>query len=93
MAQQSPDSPDESAQPLHARWWWSASLPLIVGVVVIGFQISAYRDGGGMWLNAVMIVVGAAVAISGLVGLKKAHAERNVSAGERSTPPGSAGGS
>lgn len=58
---------------LDTRWWWSPALMIVVGVVVIGYQVSAYRGEGGIWLNGVMIVVGAGVVVAGLVSLRRAH--------------------
>lgn len=60
---------------LDSRWWWSPALWIVVGLGVIAYQLGAYLGEGGMWLNAVMIAIGAGVALSGLVQLKRAHAE------------------
>lgn len=85
----SQDRPEETTfagnRSLDSRWWWSPALMIVVGVAVIGYQVSAYTNGGGIWMNAVMIVIGAAVAVAGLVSLWRAReAER---AKDATTPP------
>ncbi|HEY3547493.1 MAG TPA: hypothetical protein VGK17_15585 [Propionicimonas sp.] len=87
MADDSPkpaDAPDDPAmpettwagnQPLSGRWWWSPALMLVVGVVVTGYQTGPIRSGNGIVLNWVMAVIGVAVAVAGLVSLRRAHAE------------------
>lgn len=72
--------------PLDQRWWWSPALMIVVGVVVIAFQVSAYTGDGGIWLNAVMIAVGAAVVVAGLLSLRKAHRAKDAAAPD-ATPP------
>lgn len=68
--------------PLNRRWWWSPVLMIVVGSVVIGYQVSAYTGDGGIWLNGVMIAIGAAVVGAGLVSLHRAWvAERDTSRG------------
>lgn len=60
-------------QPLDQRWWWSPALMVVVGIAVIAYQVGAFRgEGGGFWLNWVMVAAGAAVAVWGLVRLKHA---------------------
>ena len=54
-------------------WWWSPGLMVVVGVVVIGFQVQAYTGDGGTVLNAIMIAIGAAVAGTGVVQLWRAR--------------------
>lgn len=58
--------------PLSRRWWWSPLLMVVVGGVVIGYQVSAYTGDGGIWLNGVMIAIGAGVVGAGLVSLHRA---------------------
>ncbi len=70
------DSPGTPSRSLDARWWWSSSLPVIVGLVVIGYQVSAFTDGVGTWANGAMIALGAGVALWGLAGLRRDHAAR-----------------
>lgn len=59
--------------PLDTRWWWSPALMVVVGVVVIAYQVAAYRGEGGTWLNAAMILIGGGVAVTGLVSLLRAY--------------------
>lgn len=59
---------------LDSRWWWSPTLMIVVGAVVIGYQFGAILGEGGIWLNWVMVAVAAGVAIAGLVSLKRAYA-------------------
>lgn len=87
-----PRSPDDETTdgppPLGERWWWSSTLKIVVGLVVIGYQVSAYAsEDGGIWLNAVMIAVGAAVAAWGAVGLWRARPGADGQAGDRSEGP------
>lgn len=70
---------------LDSRWWWSPALWIVVGLGVIAYQLGAYLGEGGMWLNAVMIAIGAGVALSGLVQLKRAHVE-HVAAQQHDSP-------
>ena len=80
----SSDSPAPASRSLDARWWWSSSLPVIVGLVVIGYQVSAFADGVGTWANGAMIALGGAVALWGLAGLRKDYAaHRAASRGDR----------
>lgn len=72
-------------RPLTTRWWWSPALMIVVGGVVIGYQVSAYVGEGGIFLNGVMIAVGAAVVVAGLVSLRRAYAAHR--AAEDSAPP------
>ncbi|MBX9245085.1 hypothetical protein ICW40_09735 [Actinotalea ferrariae] len=74
-------------QPLDQRWWWSPALMIVVGVVVIAFQVSAYTGDGGTWLNAVMIAVGAAVVVAGLFSLRKAHRTKDAPPQGTAPPP------
>lgn len=96
MANQAPEPTDDSTapqeettfagnRPLTTRWWWSPVLMVVVGVAVIGYQVSAYTNGGGMWMNAVMIAIGAAVAVAGLVSLWRAYPAERAKGG--TTPP------
>lgn len=76
-------SPWTGRTSLDRRWWWSATIMIVAGLGVIAYQVAAYRgEGGGMWLNAVMIVVGAAVAGWGLVQLRQDYASHR----DRSEP-------
>ncbi|WP_182113917.1 MULTISPECIES: hypothetical protein [unclassified Actinotalea] len=72
-------------RPLTTRWWWSPALMIVVGAVVIGYQVSAYVGEGGIFLNGVMIVIGAAVMVAGFVSLRRAHREQRATVA--SPPP------
>ena len=79
-------SPDDEPATGGTAWWWSPGLMLVVGVAVIGFQVDAYGSpGGGMWLNAVMIGVGAVVAVLGARGLWRGWQEQQAG-GDGTTP-------
>ncbi|MCL3862422.1 hypothetical protein [Actinotalea sp. K2] len=58
---------------LHKRWWWSAAVSAVAGAAIIGFQYGAVVD-GGVWLNWVMIAVGALLVVRGGFLLKKDYA-------------------
>lgn len=101
MTERLPDSPDPAETPqeqsdltfagnrsLDSRWWWSSMVWIVVGLGVIAYQLGAYFGEGGMWMNAVMIAIGAGVAIAGLVQLKRAHAEHVASQEPRSPADG-----
>lgn len=80
----SPANPQAPADaPSDPQWWRSASLMILVGGVVIAYQVAAYTGEGGMWLNAVMIVIGAAVVVAGLLSLRRAHTEHLARTGAR----------
>lgn len=64
--------------PLNRRWWWPSTLRVVAGLAVIYFQVSAFTDGGGMWLNIVLMVLGAAVVVAGLIGLQRAWAQEQL---------------
>lgn len=72
---------------LDTRWWWSPALMIVVGGVVIAYQVAAYVGDGGIWLNAVMIAVGAAVVIAGLVSLRRAYRAHEAASQPDATPP------
>ena len=61
---------------LDSRWWWSPALWIVVGACVIGYQSGPIRSGEAIFLNWVMVAVGAAVAVAGLISLKRAHAQQ-----------------
>lgn len=67
------DEPTKDAGTGDQAWWWSPGLMVVVGVVVVGFQVQAYTAGGGTVLNAIMIAIGVAVAATGLVQLWRAR--------------------
>ncbi|WP_149205015.1 hypothetical protein [Actinotalea subterranea] len=76
-------------RPLDSRWWWSPSLMVVVGIVVIGYQMSAYLGEGGIWLNGVMIAVGVVVVGAGVVSMVRAR-RRHLAAGTDLPPSGDA---
>lgn len=73
--------------PLDSRWWWSPALMVVVGGVVIAYQVAAYTGEGGRWFNAVMIAIGAAVAVAGLVQLRRAHRAQRDRDADGTAPP------
>ncbi|NTW41413.1 MAG: hypothetical protein HGA44_16305 [Cellulomonadaceae bacterium] len=68
-------------KPLDTRWWWSASLMIVVGLVVIGYQAKVLMAGTGIALNWVMVVIGAVVVGWGVVDLIKDARARRVETG------------
>lgn len=73
-----PPPEDESTQTepasprrLDERWWWSAALWIVVGGGVIAYQSGPIRDGSAFWLSWVMVAIGAAVAVRGVLKLRE----------------------
>ena len=74
-----PPETDDAPMALQDRWWWSPTLSLVLGVVIVGMQWPSLRT-GGVWLNWVVGALGAVVAVFGLVRLLRAYAKvRSVS--------------
>jgi hypothetical protein len=61
---------------LGDRWWWSPTLSIVIGAVVIGYQLEAIRGPNPLALNWVVAGLGLAVAVYGAVGLLRAHRAR-----------------
>ena len=79
MSERHPVQPRKDAAPstsLRDRWWWSPTLSIVVGAVVIGYQLEAIRGPNPLWMNWVVAGLGLAVAVYGLVGLLRAHRSR-----------------
>lgn len=67
-----PETEDDTQIRLQDRWWWSATLSLVLGIVIVMLQFPSLQT-GGVWLNWVVAVIGAAVAVFGLVRLIRAY--------------------
>jgi len=55
------------------NWWWSPAVSLVIGIVVVGFQVGSLTGGGGVWLNWVVAGAGIALAASGVARLVRAY--------------------
>lgn len=51
------------------RWWWSGTFRAVLGVVIAYLQWGPISEGIANWMNWVMVAVGIAVAIWGVVDL------------------------
>lgn len=67
-----PKDADDAPISLQDRWWWSPTLSLGVGIVMVMLQVGSLGD-GGVWLNWVVAAVGAVLAVTGLVRLVRAY--------------------
>ena len=73
-AEQHPDAAPSTG--LRDRWWWSPTLSIVLGAVVIGYQLDAIRGPNPLWMNWVVAALGLAVVVHGGVRLLRAHRER-----------------
>lgn len=72
--QPEPTEPDADA-PTSVRdnWWWSPAVAIVIGVVVVMFQVGPLTGSGGVWLNWVVVGLGIALAASGVTRLVRAY--------------------
>ena len=70
-----PNEPDDGPIALSDRWWWSPTLCLVVGIVVVVWQVSSLTSSSGLWLNWLVAALGTASALYGLVTLVRAYAK------------------
>ena len=70
----SPGSPESTA--LRDRWWWSPTLSIVVGAVVIGYQWEVLTGPDPLWASWVVAALGLAVAVWGAVRLLRAYRSR-----------------
>ncbi|GAA2723537.1 hypothetical protein [Cellulomonas aerilata] len=63
-------------QGLRDTWWWSPTLALVVGLVVVGYQLPSLRSPEPLWISWVVAGVGAVVALVGLAQLLRAYRSR-----------------
>jgi hypothetical protein len=70
MSLQEPE--EDPRSPFTERWYWSPMLMIVVGGGVIAYQWSSIGAGDAIALNWVMVTIGLAVAVAGLVSLKRA---------------------
>ncbi|QTE27846.1 hypothetical protein [Pengzhenrongella sicca] len=63
---------EEPAIRAQDRWWWSPTMSLVAGAVVIGFQGDSIFGPDGIFLNRLVAAIGLVVAVSGLVRLVRA---------------------
>ncbi len=61
---------------LRDRWWWSPTLSIVIGLVVIGYQLDPLRGDNPLWGNWLVAALGAAVAVWGAVRLVRAARSR-----------------
>lgn len=61
---------------LRDRWWWSPTLSIVIGLVVIGYQLEPLRGPDAIWGNWVVAGLGLAVAVWGAVRLVRAARSR-----------------
>ncbi|WP_298457601.1 hypothetical protein [uncultured Cellulomonas sp.] len=61
---------------LRDRWWWSPTLALVIGAVVVGYQLDALRGPDPVWLNWLVAGLGLAAAGYGIVTLLRAYRSR-----------------
>ncbi|KGM13411.1 hypothetical protein [Cellulomonas bogoriensis] len=64
--------PERGSTSLTERWWWTAVVPIALGLVVVVYQLSAMLRGEGVWLNTVILVLGGASVGWGLLLLSRA---------------------
>lgn len=62
---------------LTNRWWWSGTFRTVIGIVIAVLQWGPISDGYSNWLNFVMIAVGAAVAVWGVIDLIRDYNNHN----------------
>jgi hypothetical protein len=76
----SADAPSAEAPPastaLRDRWWWSPTLMIVVGLVVIGYQLEPLRSSNAVWGNWAVAALGLVVVVHGAVQLHRAHRAR-----------------
>ena len=61
---------------LRDRWWWSPTLSIVIGLVVIGYQLEPLRGPDALWGNWLVAALGAAVSVWGVVRLVRAARAR-----------------
>ena len=71
-----PGSPPPTGTALRDRWWWSPTLSIVIGLVVIGYQLEPLQGSNPLWGNWVVAALGLAVAVYGGVRLLHAHRSR-----------------
>ena len=79
MTDREPTAPrpdDSTGTAVRDRWWWSPTLAIVIGGVVIGYQVEALRGPNPLVLNWVVAALGLAVAVYGAVGLLRAYRSR-----------------
>jgi amino acid transporter len=64
---------DDAPTSIRDNWWWSPSIGIVIGVVVVLFQVGPIRDTGGIWLNWVVAGLGIALAATSLARLVRAY--------------------
>lgn len=71
-----PTTSPSSGTALRDRWWWSPTLSIVIGLVVIGYQLDPLRGDNPLWGNWLVALLGAAVAGWGAVRLVRAARAR-----------------
>ena len=67
------DDADDAPTSVRDNWWWSPAFAIVIGVVVVLFQVGPITGSGGVWLNWVVAGVGIALAANGVVRLIRAY--------------------
>ncbi|RYV50702.1 hypothetical protein [Pengzhenrongella frigida] len=64
---------DDAPTSIRDNWWWSPSFAIVIGVVVVLFQVGPINDSGGVWLNWAVAGIGIALAATGAARLVRAY--------------------
>lgn len=75
-ARPTPGAPAPAGTALRDRWWWSPALSIVVGLVVIGYQLEAIRGPNPLWANWAVAALGLVVAGYGALRLLRAYRSR-----------------
>lgn len=64
---------DDAPTSVRDSWWWSPAFAIVIGVVVVLFQVGPIGESGGVWLNWVVAGVGISLAATGVARLVRAY--------------------
>jgi len=59
------------------RWWWSGTFRAVIGAVIAYLQFGPISEGIANWMNWVMVGIGAAVAVWGIIDLVRDYDEHS----------------
>jgi hypothetical protein len=75
-----PRPPDRGAAAsgtgLGDRWWWSPTLAIAVGLLMVAYQLPVLRGPDPLWISWAVAAVGAVLALVGGVRLARASRDR-----------------